>query len=117
MTQEDYTRLNKFVSQIGETLLMSQIESNFKTYLDWGLLGIGGFSNVSIPTSGAYGGTFDRLRLVDDPSYTLGQVWEGPRKDWVWESGVEYSTQPTELTGGDVESTLYGTGEATYGHH
>ena len=117
MAQEDYTRLNKFVSQIGETLLMSQIESNFKTYLDWGLLGIGGFSNVSIPTSGAYGGTFDRLRLVDDPSYALGQVWEGARKDWVWETGVEYSTQPTELTGVYVNNTLYGTGDATYGHH
>ena len=117
MAVSDYTRLNKHVTQIGKTLLTSQIESNLKTYLDWGLLGVGGFSNVSIPTSGAYGGTFDKLRLVDDPSYTLGQVWEGPRKDWVWETGVNYDTQPVDLSGVFVGGTLYGTGDATYGHH
>ena len=58
MAVNSYTRLNKHVSQVGETLLTSQIESNMKSYLDWGLLGIGSFSNVSIPTSGAFGGTF-----------------------------------------------------------
>lgn len=117
MANANYTRLNKHVTQIGQTLLTSQLESNLKTYLDWGLLGVGSFSNVSIPTSGAYGGTFDKLRLVDDPSYTLGQVWEGPRKDWVWETGVDYDTQPNNLTGVYVNGTFYGTGDATYGHH
>jgi len=117
MANADYTKLNKHVTQIGKTLLTSQLESNLKTYFDWGLLGVGSFSNVSIPTSGAYGGTFDKLRLVDDPSYTLGQVWEGPRKDWVWETGVDYDTQPNVLTGVYVNGTFYGTGDATYGHH
>ncbi len=117
MPTSDYTRLNKHVTQIGQTLLTSQLESNLKTYLDWGLLGVGSFSNVSIPTSGAYGGTFDKLRLVNDPSYTLGQVWEGPRKDWVWETGINYSTQPNSLTGIYVGGSFYGTGDATYGHH
>ena len=117
MANTDYTRLNKHVTQIGKTLLTSQLESNLKTYLDWGLLGVGSFSNVSIPTSGAYGGTFDKLRLVDEPSYTLGQVWEGPRKDWVWETGIYYDTQPNVLTGVYVNGTFYGTGDATYGHH
>tara|TARA_Y100001973_G_C5204790_1_gene340630 strand:+ start:2017 stop:2973 length:957 start_codon:yes stop_codon:yes gene_type:complete len=117
MSNSDYTRLNKHVTQIGKTLLTSQLESNLKTYLDWGLLGVGAFSNVSIPTSGAYGGTFDKLRLVNDPSYTLGQVWEGPRKDWVWETGIYYDTQPNNLTGINVDGIFYGTGDATYGHH
>jgi hypothetical protein len=80
-------------------------------------LGVGSFSNVSIPTSGAYGGTYDRLRPVDDPSYTAGQIWEGPRKDWVWETGVDYDTQPVDLSGVYVNNTFYGTGDATYGHH
>ena len=47
MANTDYTRLNKHVTQIGKTLLTSQLESNLKTYLDWGLLGVGSFSNVS----------------------------------------------------------------------
>lgn len=117
MALNDYTRLNKHVTQVGETLLMSQIETNLKSYLDWGLLEVGSFFNVDIPTSGAWGGTYDNLRLVDDPSYTLGQVWESARKDWVWETGLSYSTQPTAITGVVVNGTSYGTGDASFGHH
>ena len=106
------------VSQVGDTLLNCELESNLKSYLDWGMLGIGGWFNVNIPTSGAWGGTFDQLRVVDDPSYTLGQVWESARKDWVWETGVAYTGgSPIDISGVYVNSTLKGTGDATYGHH
>jgi len=106
------------VSQVGDTLLNCELESNLKSYLDWGMLGIGGWFNVNIPTSGAWGGTFDQLRVVDDPSYTLGQVWESARKDWVWETGVAYTGgNPIAISGVYVDSTLKGTGDATYGHH
>ena len=112
-----YTRFNSQIQHIGNTLLMSQIESNLKTYLDWSFLGIGGFTNVTVPTSGTYGGTFDTLRKVQDPAYTNGQVWEAPRKDWVWETGVEYSSQPINISGVYVDSVLKGTGDPTYAHH
>jgi len=106
------------VSQIGYTLLNSELESNLKSYMDWGLLGIGGWFNVTIPTSGAFGGTFDQLRLVDDPSYSAGQIWETARKDWVWETGVQYTGgTPIAITGVSVNGTFYGTGDATYAHH
>lgn len=117
MAISDYQRLNKHVTQIGRTLLTSQIESNMKTYLDWGLLEVGGFSNVGLSTAGAFGGTFDQLRLVDDPSYIQGQVWEAARKDWVWESGMTYDPEPNALSGVYVNNVFYGTGDATYGHH
>ena len=106
------------VSQVGNTLLNSQLESNLKSFLDWGMLGVGGWFDVSIPTAGAWGGTFDQLRVVDDPAYTLGQVWESARKDWVWETTVPYTGgSPTDISGVYVNSTLKGTGDATYGHH
>lgn len=117
MSVTDYTKLNKFVTQIGETLLMSQLETNLKSYFDWGLLGIGAFTSVSIPTSGTYGGAFDSLRPVEDPAYTDGQVWEAPRKDWVWETGVSYNIQPIDISGVYINGSLYGTGDATYSHH
>ena len=88
------------------------------SFLDWGMLGIGGWFNVNIPTSGAWGGTFDQLRLVDDPSYGEGQVWESARKDWVWENEVPYTGgSPISITGVSVDGTFYGTGDATYAHH
>ena len=36
------------VSQVGDTLLNCELESNLKSYLDWGMLGIGGWFNVNI---------------------------------------------------------------------
>ena len=107
------------VSQIGETLYNSELESNLKSFMDWSFLGIGGWFNVTIPTAGAFGGTFDQLRLVDDPSYTAGQIWEAARKDWVWETGaVNNGYNPINIsTGVWVDGSLYPTGDATYGHH
>ena len=106
------------VSNVGNTLLNSELEGNLKAFLDWGMLGIGGWFNVTIPTSGAWGGTFDQLRLVNDPAFTLGQVWESARKDWVWETETQYTGgSPIEISGVYINDTLYGTGDATYGHH
>ena len=115
------------VDHVGENLLINQMESTLKTYLDWGLLSVGGWTNITTPTSGAYGGTFDTLRLVSDPAYTDGQVWESARKDWVWETGMDYSgvlsngtatgVEPVTVTGVSINGTTYGTGDATYAHH
>ena len=117
MACEPYTKFNK-VSHIGNTLLSSEIENNMKWFLDWAFLGIGGWSNVTMPTSGAFGGTFDTLRLVNDPSYSNGKVWEGARKDWVWETGSSYEGHdPIQISGVYVNGVLKGTGDATYGHH
>ena len=115
------------VDHVGESLLINQMESTLKTYLDWGLLSVGGWTNITTPTSGAFGGTFDTLRAVSDPAYTDGQVWESARKDWVWETGMDYSgvlsdgtrtgVAPIDITGVSVGGTTYGTGDATYAHH
>ena len=89
----------KNVEEIGNCLPSEQIETNVVFYLNWGLLNIGSFFNVTIPTSGSYGGNQHILRLSEDPNYTKGQVWEGFRKDWVWESGLNYSVQPISISG------------------
>jgi hypothetical protein len=81
----------KGVFHIANTTLMEELESNLKMYLDWGFLRIGAWLDVTSPsTPGGYGGNFSQLRLVNDPNYTSGQVWESARKDWVWETGVDY---------------------------
>lgn len=120
MSCEPYEYL-KGISHIGDSQFMNELETNLKVFMDWGLLKIGGWTNVSIPTSGAFGGDFSRMRLAHDPSYSTGRVWEGVRKDWVWETGVDYTNgttyNPTQVTGVVVDGTSYGTGDATYGFH
>lgn len=94
----------KGVSQFGSIELTSQMEINLKTFLDWGMLEIGGFVNATIPTSGVYGGTFHTLKSISDPNFASGRVWMTPRKDWVWESGLEYFVQPIVISGLYVNS-------------
>jgi len=115
----DYTKL-KHVNRISDTDLLTELETNLKYYLDWGLLGAGGWVDVEIPQTGIQGGIESTLKYTEDPSYTNGQVFQGFRKDWVWETGVEYddngdNPDPIHITGVEVDGTLYGSGDSTYG--
>ncbi len=113
----DYTQL-KGVSNIANSMISTQVSDNVIEFFNWGLLEAGGYFNVNMPASGLYGGDKHKLRLVDDPNYTAGQVWEGYRSNWVWETGVAPSTQPIQISGvyvgGDFQP---GTGVGTYAHH
>jgi len=79
------------IDKLTQTNLIDSLEENIKSYLDWGLLNIGGFINIDIPTTGLYGGNFHQLSTTDIPGYKLGQVWQSHKKDWVWESGFYYN--------------------------
>lgn len=96
----------KGVSNISSSLLNQQLEANLVSFFDWGTLNIGGFANVDIPNSGTFGGTPYRLSLVKDPRYTDGQVWQGFRQNWVWESGLSHSSQPISISGIYVNNTF-----------
>ena len=88
----------KGVSNIGETQLLTEIENNLKQYVDWSMLCIGGWTDVIIQTpdvDDGYGGSQETLRWVEDPSYNNGQVWQGFRKDWVYESGINFEVDGT----------------------
>lgn len=82
----------KQIDHYSETLLMNKLEINMKSWIEWGLLQIGAWTDVTVPTIGAFGGDFSVLRRVhiDDDDFTVGTVYEAPRKDWVWETSVDY---------------------------
>ena len=108
-----------FKDGIGNTLLLG-----VQDFLSWGFLNVGGFQNITRrnpPVSGVYGDDLFyryRLRPSDDPNYELGQVWEGFRNDWVWESGVSYDgTSPTPVSGVWVENSFYLPGDSTHSHY
>ena len=79
------------VNSIGEKNRISSLEDNLKDFMDWSFLQVGGFINVNIPTSGGKSSDFHTLVPVSEPS-ERSKVWEAPRKDWVYESGVSYSS-------------------------
>lgn len=111
MACDDYLRF-KLVSDYGETLISQELENNLKMWLDWAHLGIGGWQNVQVPQTGNYGGDFSQLRPSNDRAFTTAgsattAVWEGVRKDWVWETGVDYTATLT----GVIASGYYNSGD------
>jgi hypothetical protein len=116
MSIADYTKL-KHVQRISDTDLLTEIETNLKYYLDWGFLGVGGWTDINIPQTGIGGSEQSTLKYTVDPSYNNGQVFQGLRKDWVWETGVGYSGQPIQITGVEVGGTMRADDDPTYGWH
>lgn len=90
-----------------DATLSNILLENFLTFYDWGFLDKGAFYNISIPESGIYGGDKHKLRPVKDPNYSDGQVWEGYRSNWVWETGVSIDTEPTRISGVFVENNTF----------
>jgi hypothetical protein len=109
------TKLNLGGGQeyITDASLSEVLLENVVNFYDWGLLDKGGFYSIDIPQSGIYGGDRHKLRLVDSPNYTSGQVWEGYRQNWVWEGSGNIDgvgQQPVDISGVFVDSTFYATG-------
>lgn len=97
----------KGTSSLSDHSFNEVLEHNVISYIDWNMLRLGGFSNVEIPTSGNFGGDAHQLRRVTDPRYTDGQVWEGFRKNWVWESGIGHATSPISISGVFVNASFF----------
>lgn len=87
------------VENTQDSKLSNILLDNFLLFYDWGLLYKGGYNNVYIPQSGMYGGTKHVLKPANDPNYAANQVWQGFRRNWVWETGVDRTTQPVQISG------------------
>ena len=101
------------VSNYGDPLLSDLLETSVHFFLQHAFLNIGAFTNINIPTGtyptgvGSHSYEPYKLRLARDPRYTSGKAWEGIRSDWVWESGINYGTQPIAISGVYVNNTFY----------
>jgi hypothetical protein len=108
------------VSSIGSKNRVASLEDNIKSFLDWSFLNIGGFINVSIPTSGIdTSNTFSSFKPVTTTSVTPNRVWEATRKDWVYESGISSKTSsPSYFSGVYLNNTFLPapTGSGAYGY-
>jgi len=115
------TNLKGFTT-FGDSTVTNDIRENLMSFFDYGLLEKNAFVNVEIPSTGYYDGLEHKLSVVDDPRYTYGQVWEGFRSNWVWESGLGALTSTDDaypgVSGVYVNDTFYPTSTTgTYSHH
>jgi len=97
------------VDKYGKYIILSQLEDNLKSFLDWCFLNIGAYTNInrtsslSISNSPIY-----KLKPSQDPSNTNGRVWEGSKKDWVWESGIVFNSgAPIDISGVYINNAFY----------
>lgn len=109
------------VNDIGQRDNISSLEDNLKSFLDWSFLNIGAFINVDISTSGLSGGDFSKLKPVSgDPTVVYPKVWESPKKDWIYESGISHNgISPNTITGVNLNGTVLPapTGSGAYSYH
>jgi hypothetical protein len=94
------------ISNIGDDTHGEIIRKSIGAYIDWAFLEAGAYFNVNIGASGVYGGDRSQLRLVKDPRATLGTVWEAYRQNWVYESGINRSNAPIQISGVYVNNTF-----------
>lgn len=115
------------VGGINEKNNISSLEDNMKSFLDWSFLNIGGFVNVKIPTSGISNvGNFNTLKPVFEVTPTttaaaqVSKLWEGIRKDWVYESGISYNAFSPIVISGIYLNNIFlpsPTGSGNYGYN
>ena len=89
----------KGISGVFDATLNNDIQDGLLEYFDWALLDKGNYFNVTLGELAPNGEDYSRLRLSTNDSYTAGQVWEGFRKNWVWQSGITVPTMTVPIVG------------------
>jgi len=84
----------KGFDSIFDSTLNNELQDNIVEFLDWGLLEKGNYFNVTIGEEDPNGNDYSLLRMSSHPHYASGQVWEAFRKNWVWQSGVDFDPAP-----------------------
>lgn len=81
--------------------LTTNIQDSLVEYFDYALLEKGNYYNVDKGEQSPNGQDMSRLRLSSNDSFAPGQVWEGFRGNWVWQSGISVSGMTPPIVGTD----------------
>ena len=90
--------LKGFVT-VFDSLLADAIQDGLVEYFDWELLNKGNYFNVTLGET-VDGKDYSRLKVSTNENYAPGKAWEGFRKNWVWQSGVNHN--PAPIVGSNV---------------
>lgn len=91
----------KGLNSIHDYSLNNDIQDALVEYFDWALLDVGNYFNVTKGELSPNGQDMSKLRVSSNDSYASGQVWEGFRNNWVWQSGVSGIDMPSPIVGSD----------------
>lgn len=120
----DYLNLKGFDSVYDNTLA-NEIQDNLVEFFDWALLQKGNYQNVTKGELSPNNQDYSKLRVSSNPNFPSGKAWEGFRKNWVWQSGVNFNPPPIVgnnnaipgISGVYVNNTFYpSTTSGTYSH-
>ena len=109
----------KNANDFGDVGLITQTENNIKYWLDWAFLQIGAWTDITTAQTGDVNAAMmipARLNWVNEPPAVAGQIWQTRRKDWVWETGVNYIGRdsgvynPIQISGIYINGTFKSTG-------
>lgn len=95
------------VQEYANAYLNQNLRWSLAAFLNWSFLNIGGFDNITLNVVAPYGGRNDQLKMVHDPYYTDGCVWQAFRHNWVWETGINYTYQPINISGVYLNNQFY----------
>jgi hypothetical protein len=122
-----YYNLKGFNS-VFENNISNEIQDNMIEFLDWTLLEKGNYFNVTLGETSPNGYDYSKLRISSNQHYNSGQAWEGFRKNWIWQSGinppddmdaplVSNSVSIPGISGVYVDDTFYSSNTTgTYSH-
>jgi hypothetical protein len=96
-----YSPLKGFDS-VHDYSLSNSIQDALVEYWDWALLEKGNYFNVDLAETSPNGQDMSRLRMSSNDAFVSGQVWEGFRGNWVWQSGVSGVNMPAPIVGSDA---------------
>ena len=115
----------KGIDSVFEVTLGNEIQDNVIEFFDWGLLEKGNYYNVNLGELSQTNQDYSRLKPATNSNHPAGKIWEGFRKNWVWQSGVSYNPPPLVgtnnakpgISGVYVNNTFYpSTTSGTYAH-
>lgn len=88
-----YLELKGF-DNVFQNTLNNELQDNIIEFLDWSLLEKGNYMNVTIGELSTDSVDYSKLNISPSPTFPSGKVWEGFRKNWIWQSGVSYNPPP-----------------------
>ena len=115
----------KGFSTVFDATISNDIQDGLVEYFDWELLNKGNYFNVTLGET-IDGKDYSVLKPSTSDNYPTGKAWEGFKKNWVWQSGVNYNPPPIVgtnaakpgISGVYVNNTFYSSSTSgTYAHY